>query len=79
MTDPTPEMVAMSKRLSLKLWPGEDGEYPMERRIAEEAALAAFIETTELAAKLNDEYEAFIRLGSVGDAATARDVCRLFG
>lgn len=51
MADPTPEMVAVSKRLSLKLWPGEDGEYPMERRIAEEAALAAIIATSDMAAK----------------------------
>lgn len=79
MTDPTPEMVAMARRIA-----AEDAESRgagilagnfrlgnCDDTISVRCALAAIIETSEMAAKLNDEYESFIRLGSVGDAATA--------
>ena len=75
MTDPTPKQLAMARRIAETLIPdGLDPNLSLRvgiRGIAEQAALAAIIETSEMAAKLNDEYESFIRLGSVGDAATA--------
>ena len=74
MTDPTPEMVAMARRIARPFMREEWDEIQLgwwDHMPAIEAALAAIIETSEMAAKLNDEYEAFIRLGSVGDAATA--------
>lgn len=66
MADPTPEQLVMElvRRFYPEVKPGYRG-----RRY--QIALAAIIETSEMAAKLNDEYESFIRLGSVGDAATA--------
>lgn len=52
----TDEQLALARKIAIDLWPGEDVEYRSERRAAQEAALAAIIETTELAAKMIDRH-----------------------
>ena len=44
----TPEELALARKIAINLWPGDDTEYLFERRAAQEAALSAIQQTTEL-------------------------------